>query len=237
VTTAHPTPGTREAAARVVARALFDTGCVQARHDEPFRLPSGWASPVYMDCRKLISYPRIRRELVAQCLALLDERGVTGLESLAGAETSGIALAAWLADALDLPMQYVRKKPRGFGPATQVEGVIKPGSRVLLVDDVMAGGQSQVSFCRALAAAGAPVQDAFVIFDYAAFPTAELLAPLGVTVHALANWRDMLALGRESGALPPAALAELEEFLRDPVRWSHAHGGIPQASSSGAVAP
>ena len=217
-----------------VARALFETGCVQARHqrnDEPFRLPSGWASPVYMDCRKLISYPKIRRDLIAQSLALLQERGVTNIESVAGAETSGIALAAWFADALDLPMQYVRKKPRGFGPATQVEGVIKPGERILLVDDVMAGGQSQVSFCRALAAAGAPVKDAFVIFDYGAFPTAELLAPLGVTVHALVTWRDMLALGRESGALPAAALDELEEFLRDPVRWSHAHGGIPSAAT------
>ncbi|MDB5803420.1 MAG: pyrE [Betaproteobacteria bacterium] len=237
VTAPTPPSAARQQAARAVARALFDTGCAQARHDEPFRLPSGWASPVYMDCRKLISYPAIRRELVQQCLALLRERGVTGLEAVAGAETSGIALAAWLADALDVPMQYVRKKPRGFGPATQVEGVLKPGSRVLLVDDVMAGGQSQVSFCRALAAAGAPVKDAFVIFDYAAFPTGELLAPLGVTVHALADWRDMLALGRETGALPAAALAELEEFLHDPVRWSHAHGGIPSASSSGAAAP
>jgi len=213
-----------------VARILFDTGCVQFKADEPFRLPSGWASPIYMDCRKLISYPAIRRELLGQCLALLRERGLTGFDSVAGAETSGIAFGALLADALDLPMQYVRKKPRGFGPATQVEGVLKPGGRVLLVDDVMAGGQSQVSFCRALAAAGAPVKDAFVIFDYGAFPTAELLAPLGVTVHALANWRDMLALARDNGALPAPALAELEEFLRDPVKWSRAHGGIPSAA-------
>lgn len=234
--TATPSPDSARAqATRAVARALFDTGCVQARHGfaaEPFRLPSGWASPVYMDCRKLISYPRIRRELVEQCLALLRERGIGGLDAVAGAETSGIALGAWLADALDLPLQYVRKKPRGFGPATQVEGVVKAGQRVLLVDDVMAGGQSQVSFCRALAAAGTPVKDAFVVFDYGAFPTAELLKPLGVTVHALANWHDMLALGREDGLLPPAALDELEEFLRDPVRWSHRHGGIPSGSAS-----
>jgi len=224
-------PQIRHEVARSVARVLFQTGCVQMRGDEPFRLPSGWASPVYIDCRKLISYPRIRRELVAQCLALLRERGVTALDSVAGAETSGIALAAWLADALDVPMQYVRKKPRGFGPATQVEGVLKPGGRVLLVDDVMAGGQSQAAFCRALAAAGAPVKDAFVIFDYGVFPTTELLGPLGVTVHSLANWRDMLEVGRETGAFPAAALGELDDFLRDPVRWSHARGGIPSVST------
>lgn len=232
MTTPQP-DSARAQATRAVAQALFDTGCVQARHGvaaEPFRLPSGWASPVYMDCRKLISYPRIRRELVEQCLALLRERGITGLDAVAGAETSGIALGAWLADALDLPLLYVRKKPRGFGPATQVEGVVQRGGRVLLVDDVMAGGQSQVSFCRALAAAGMPVKDAFVVFDYGAFPTGELLRPMGVTVHALANWRDMLALARETGALPPTALDEMETFLRDPVRWSHQHGGIPSGS-------
>jgi len=215
---------------RKVASILFETGCVQVKRDEPFRLPSGWASPIYMDCRKLISYPAIRRELVAQCLALLRERGIDQLDSIAGAETSGIAFGAWLAEELDVPMQYVRKKPRGFGPATQVEGVLKPGGRVLLVDDVMAGGQSQVAFSRALAAAGAPVRDALVLFDYGAFPTAQLLAPLGVTVHALVTWRDMLALARENGALPQAALDELEVFLRDPVAWSRAHGGIPSAS-------
>jgi len=213
-----------------VARILFDTGCVQVRRDEPFRLPSGWASPIYMDCRKLISYPAIRRDLVAQCLALLRERGIDAPDSIAGAETSGIAFGAWLADALDLPMQYVRKKPRGFGPATQVEGVVHPGGRVLLVDDVMAGGQSQVAFCRALAAAGAPVKDALVLFDYGVFPTAQLLAPVGVTVHSLVNWRDMLALARDNHALPQAALEELETFLRDPVGWSRAHGGIPAAA-------
>lgn len=213
-----------------VARILFETGCVQFRRDEPFRLPSGWASPIYMDCRKLISYPAIRRELLGQCLALLRERNITGLDSIAGAETSGIAFGALIADALDVPMQYVRKKPRGFGAATQVEGVLKPGGRTLLVDDVMAGGQSQVAFCRALAAAGAPVRDALVLFDYGAFPTAQLLAPVGVTVHSLVNWRDMRALARDNAFLPDAALAELDVFLRDPVAWSHAHGGIPSAS-------
>jgi orotate phosphoribosyltransferase len=206
---------------------LLTAGCVQFRADEPFRLPSGWASPVYMDCRRLISFPAIRRELVKLSIVLLRERGcLNGIESVAGAEASGIALAAWIADALDLPMQYVRKKPKGFGPHTQVEGVLKPGERVLLVDDVMAGGHSKAAFCRAIKAVGATVENAFVIFDYGVFPTRELLAPLHVTVHALATWHDLLAPGRESGAIDARALTELEDFLGDPVRWSHAHGGI-----------
>jgi orotate phosphoribosyltransferase len=217
-------------AARTTARALLSAGCVKVRTDEPFRLPSGWASPVYMDCRRLISFPAIRRELVSQGLALLRSRGcLDGLACVAGGESSGIALAAWLADALDLPLQYVRKKPVGD---SQVEGMIQPGDRILLVDDMMAAGHSKLKFCRALAAAGGTVKDVFVIFDYGTFPTHDLLAPLGVAVHALATWRDVLAVAREDGAFAPRVLAEIEEFLADPPFWSHAHGGIAIASRS-----
>lgn len=216
-----------KAASKEVALALLDAGCVQVRSDEPFRLPSGWASPVYMDCRRLTSFPEIRRRLVQQGLALLRERQVLdGLGAVVGAESSGIALAAWLADALALPMHYVRKQTRGLGPGNQVVGVLDPGAPVLLVDDLMAGGHSKLNFCRALKAAGVEVSHLFVIFDYATFPTSSLLEPLGLTVHSLATWQHILEAARESAALPAHEIAELETFLHDPVRWSHAHGGI-----------
>ncbi|MGH8759477.1 MAG: orotate phosphoribosyltransferase, partial [Burkholderiales bacterium] len=140
--TSFHSPATQ--AAKSVAAALLDAGCVTVRTDEPFRLPSGWASPVYMDCRRLISFPTLRRELVSRSLELLRARGcLDGIASIAGGEASGIALAAWMAEALDLPLQYVRKKPIG---QTQIEGVTRPGDKVLLVDDLMAGGQSKVRF-------------------------------------------------------------------------------------------
>lgn len=219
--------------AKNVARALLNAGCVQVRTDEPFRLPSGWASPVYMDCRRLISFPDTRRKLIQYGLDLLRERKVLdGLAAVAGAEASGIALAAWFSEALALPMQYVRKQTKGLGPGSQVVGVVRPGSHVLLVDDLMAGGHSKVNFCRALKAAGAEIRSVFVIFDYATFPTTSLLGPLGVTVHSLATWRDVLEVARECAALPAHEIAELETFLRDPIRWSHAHGGISSVNTS-----
>jgi len=96
---------------KTVARALLDAGCVTVRTDEPFRLPSGWASPVYMDCRRLISFAAIRREIVAHGIDLLELRGcLKGVASIVGGDSSGIALAAWMAEALDLPLQYVRKR-------------------------------------------------------------------------------------------------------------------------------
>ena len=209
---------------RTVAQALLNAGCVEVHTDEPFRLPSGWASPVYMDCRKIMSFPAVRRELVSLSMDLLSSHGcLDGITSIVGCEASGIALAAWLAEALDLPMQYVRKKSAGH---TQVEGVFKQGDLVLLVDDLMAGGHSKVKFYHTLASAGVAVKDLFVIFDYGTFPTRDLLDPLGVAVHSLATWQDVLAAACDAGTFEPRALAEIEAFLYDPPRWSQAHGGI-----------
>lgn len=220
-----------QATARSVATALLDAGCVSARRDEPFRLPSGWASPVYIDCRRIISFPALRRQVVDAGLARLRAVGaLDGIDAIVGGEASGIALAAWMADALGLPMHYVRKKAAG---QSQVEGVLHAGDRVLLVDDMMAGGQSKLRFCHALKTAGAQVSDLFIVFDYDTFPTQDLLSPLGVRTHALACWRDVLEVARERADFPPAILKELGVFLDDPAAWSQAHGGRASYADAG----
>lgn len=208
---------------RTVAAALLDAGCVTARTDEPFRLPSGWASPVYIDCRRLISFPALRRDLIRRAQDKLSAAGaLDNVRSVVGGEASGIALAAWLADALDLPLQYVRKKQAG---QSQIEGVLEPGSTVLLVDDMMAGGQSKLRFCQALKAGGVHVKDLFIVFDYATFPTEKLLDPLGVKVHALATWHDILQVASERNDFSTEVLDELADFLHDPTAWSRDRGG------------
>lgn len=222
---------TDQATARSIATALLDAGCVSARRDEPFRLPSGWASPVYIDCRRIISFPALRRQAVQAGLERLRAVGaLDGVDAIVGGEASGIALAAWMADALDLPLHYVRKKAAG---QSQVEGVLRAGDRVLLVDDMMAGGQSKLRFSQALAAAGAKVRDLFIVFDYGTFPTQGLLDPLGVRTHALACWRDVLEVARMRADFAPAILKDLEGFLDDPAAWSQAHGGRASYADAG----
>lgn len=225
-------PSNQTSTAEDVSRSLLAAGCIEVHTDEPFRLPSGWASPVYMECRRLISFPDLRRKLVQYALDLLRERHcLAEISSVAGAEASGIALAAWIADALELPMQYVRKQRKGLGPGRQVVGVARPGDRVLLVDDLMSGGHSVVNSCRAIAEAGLQVKDVFVIFDYGTFPTKTVLDTMGVTVHSLATWQDILPVARQSSSFAARELAELETFLADPVGWSHAHGGKSSVKS------
>ncbi|EHP37971.1 orotate phosphoribosyltransferase [Cupriavidus basilensis OR16] len=210
-----------------MGQALLDAGCVTFRTDEPFRLPSGWASPVYIDCRRLISFPRLRRALIQRGLALLRDRNrLAAIDAVVGAESSGIAFGAWMAEALALPLLYARKEAKGLGPASQIEGAINTGDRVLLVDDMMAAARSKRIFCEALDAAGAVVTDIFVVFDYGTFPTESVLAPWQAEVHALANWQDVLQAARASAGVDRRALDELQRFLADPARWSLDHGGI-----------
>jgi orotate phosphoribosyltransferase len=219
--------------ARLTARTLLETRSILVRPDEPFTFTSGRLSPVYVDCRRLISFPRARARLMAMAAEQLgEEAGLEAFDAVAGGETAGIPFAAWLADRLALPMLYVRKKPKGFGRDARIEGVLAPGQRVLLVEDLMTDGGSKVDFVSALREAGAQVGHASVLFRYGVF-AGDALADLGVAVHALATWSDVLAVAETDALLSAEALAEVRGFLTDPDGWSAAHGGPRLAAGRG----
>ena len=206
------------------ARILLDIKAVNFKPDDPFTLTSGRLSPTYIDCRKIISYPAARRDVTAMAAALVREKiGATNLDVIAGGETAGIPFAAWIADALDLPMVYVRKKPKGFGRMAQIEGDLAEGARVLLVEDLATDGGSKIHFVKALRAAGAAVTHTFVVFHYGVFPESiGGLREIGVDLLALATWRDVIAEARRGGDFPETDLAKVEEFLADPAGWQDA---------------
>ncbi len=197
------------------------------RPEQPYTLTSGWASPVYIDCRKLISYPDARRRVMEAAVAAVDRAvGFDAIDAVAGGETAGIPYAAWIAEATSLPMLYVRKRPKGFGRNAQIEGDLKPGSRVLLVEDLATDGASKIIFVEALRDAGATVTDAFVIFFYGVFPGAmQDLEKSGVRLHHLATWWDVLDVAEKEALFTGDAIAQVRAFLEDPVAWSAAHGG------------
>jgi orotate phosphoribosyltransferase len=131
-----------------------------------------------------------------------------------------------MSEELDRPMLYVRKKPKGFGRNAQIEGDMPDDSKVLLVEDLATDGGSKVVFIDALRTAGATVTDVFVVFFYGAFPgTGETMAKAGVKLRYLCDWWDVLAAAEAGGYFTPEAIAEVREFLADPVDWSVAHGG------------
>jgi orotate phosphoribosyltransferase len=212
------------------ARILLEVAAISVNTQTPFVFTSGWASPVYTDMRKVISYPRQRKALIdlaAETIAA--EIGFENLDVIAGGETAGIPYAAWLAQRSMLPMQYIRKKPKGFGRNAQIEGTIFDKGRTLLVEDLATDGRSKVNFCEALRGAGQRCEHAFVFFFYDIFPQArELMAEIGVSLHYLVTWWDVLEVARNDASFAAATLDEVENFLHRPAAWSAAHGGIAE---------
>jgi orotate phosphoribosyltransferase len=221
-------PQDRAVIAREAAKMLLEIKAVHFYEDKPFVFTSGWASPVYIDCRKIISYPRLRSALIDFATTTITrDIGYESIDTIAGGETAGIPFAAWISDRMMLPMQYVRKKSKGFGRNAQIEGEVVAGARTLLVEDLATDGRSKVNFCQALRDAGAVVDHCFVLFYYDIFPKShELIDDLKIKLHYLTTWWDVLAVAKESGTYEPKVLAEVESFLNEPAAWSAAHGGI-----------
>ena len=216
-------PDQREIA-RLTARMLLEIKAVHFNADEPFTLASGKPSPTYIDCRKLISFPRIRSTLMDfLTVTVMRNAGFEAFDNVAGGETAGIPFGAWVAERMALPMTYVRKKPKGYGRNARIEGAMSEGQRVLLVEDLTTDGGSKISFVDAIRETGATCAHTAVIFYYGIFPqTEKTLGDHGVTLHHLCTWWDVLAEARAQGAFDSKTLREVEIFLKSPKAWQDA---------------
>ena len=180
MTGGHTTDWDRDAAL-TTARILLEIKAVNFRPEEPFTFTSGWKSPVYIDCRRIIFFPRARAKICELGVEKIGRHiGYESIDVVAGGETAGIPFAAWIADRMLAPMAYVRKKPKGFGRNALIEGDVPEGKRTLLVEDLTTDGASKIQFCQALRDAGAIVNHTFVVFFYGVFPGSfDTLTPHG----------------------------------------------------------
>jgi len=221
IPTSYPTA---EEIARLTARMLLEIKAVHFNADEPFILASGLPSPTYIDCRKLISYPRIRSTLMDfLTVTVMRNAGFEAFDNVAGGETAGIPFGALVAERMALPMTYVRKKPKGYGRNARIEGEMSEGQRVLLVEDLTTDGGSKLSFVDAIRETGASCNHTAVIFYYGIFPeTEKTLGDHGVQLHHLCTWWDVLAEAKAQKAFDENTLAEVESFLNAPRAWQEA---------------
>ena len=221
-------------AALTTARLLLEIKAVNFRPEEPYTLTSGWKSPVYIDCRRIIFFPRARGKIVELGVEKIGRHvGYESIDVVAGGETAGIPFAAWIADRMLLPMAYVRKKPKGFGRNALIEGDVPEGKRTLLVEDLTTDGASKIVFANSLREAGAIVDHTFVVFFYGVFPGAHrTLSEMGVSLHALCTWWDVLEACAERPYFSEAAGSEVRRFLEDPCAWSARHGGVASAEEA-----
>lgn len=210
--------------ARLSARMLLEIKAVHFNAAEPFTLASGLPSPTYIDCRKLISYPRIRATLMDfMAVTVMRRAGFEAFDNIAGGETAGIPFAALVAERLALPMSYVRKKPKGYGRNARIEGEMRAGDRVLLIEDLTTDGGSKLSFVDAIRDTGATCAHTAVIFYYGIFPeTEKTLSDHGIALHYLCTWHDVLKEARAGGHFDATTLGEVESFLDDPRAWQAA---------------
>ncbi len=223
---------TRKAVALEAAAALLSTKSVLFNATEPFTLKSGKKSPVYIDCRRLISFVAERKMLMDHGAWLIRQNlDLNEIDIVAGGETAGIPYGAFIAERLEKPMVYVRKEPKGYGRMAQIEGVLPEQTetgrapRVLLVEDLQTDGGSKITFVNALRNAGAIVEHAFVVFHYGIFPQSETnMREMGITLHALTTWWEVLEVAKKGGHFDKATLASVESFLNDPNGWQARHG-------------
>jgi orotate phosphoribosyltransferase len=204
------------------ARILLQTQSVLFQPDQPFLLTSGRVAPVYVDCRRLISFPRQRALIIDMAVELLlHEAGSGTFDVIAGGETAGIPFAAWIAERMTLPMIYIRKSTKGFGSNTQIEGVFRKGEKVLLVEDLMTDGGTKRVFINALQTAGALVKHCFVVFCYENSLSSNALK--GVKLHALTSWDDVITEAERGNFFSPEAIASVRQYLIDPNTWALVH--------------
>lgn len=205
--------------AQASAKILLDTKSVLINTEEPFTYTSGAKGPVYVDCRRLIAFPEERSQLMQFAADMLQN---IKIDYVAGGETAGIPYAAFLAERMNKAMLYVRKKPKGFGRMAQIEGHFDESSNpsVLLVEDLQRDGGSKVPFVNALRDAGATVTDAFVVFHYGTFPQSEeRMKELGINLHALCTWWDILDVARQENYFSSDVIDSVEFFLKHPDQW------------------
>jgi orotate phosphoribosyltransferase len=211
----------------LVARLLLDIGALHYDDANPFVFTSNTVSPVYVDIRKLISFPSQRKAVIGVARALIERvMGNEKIDVIAGGETAGIPYAAWLADEMCLPMVYVRKMSKGFGRQSQIEGHLPTGASVLLVEDLMFDAQSKINFCQAIRREHAHVEHALVIFDYGYSVSRENLAKNNIGLHALCDWPVLLEIGEQRRYFTSEQADVIRAFLADPQKWVKERQGI-----------
>ena len=200
---------------RQIASSLLSIGAVFLRPEQPFTWASGIKSPIYCDNRLTLSAPRVR-EQVENGLAKLVKRYYPDCEMLMGTSTAGIAHAAITATLLDLPMGYVRGEAKTHGRTNRIEGKMDPGTKVVVIEDLISTGGSAIEVVEALREAGAEVLGIVSIFTYGMRRGLERLAAAKVENHSLTNFDVIARVAAEEGYIRPEDVRRLLAFRDNP---------------------
>ena len=202
------------------AKILIDIKAINFNFKSPYILTSGRKSPVYVDCRKIISFTKERNKIISFIQKYIIENDIK-FDLLAGGETAGIPYASFLADRLKKPMIYIRKQPKGFGKGSQIEGDFKKNQRSILIEDLATDGKSKMIFVNAMRKNKLRVNEAFVIFYYGIFKKSEQeLKKAKIKIHYLCTWKDILDEIKKQKIIERNNIESVERFLHNPIKWN-----------------
>lgn len=201
-----------------VAKILLSIGAVLFSRTRPFKFDSGILSPIYVDNRILISYPKLRKVIISELVKKI-KKDIGKVDVAAGVATAGIPHAAWIAHELNLPMVFVRSKPKDHGRGNQVEGVIKKGNKVLVVEDLISTASSSVNVAKALRAMGAKVNSILAIYTHGIKDSEKNLKKDKLKLYYLTSTTDVARVAQEEGTLDKKQIALIAEWIKDPKTW------------------
>ena len=206
---------TNDLISRKTAQILIEKKCVEFSLKKKFKLTSGKLSMVYCDCRKIISYPKERNILINFAVRKIrDDKSLKDLSNISGGESAGIPFGSFIAQKIKLPLCYIRKKKKGFGKNSQIEGIMNNRDKVLLVEDLITDGGSKINFLNALSQVKAEVRGIFVIFNYGINEDYINFKGKKIKIISLASWQDIIKILIEKKELKDKNISKLVNFLK-----------------------
>ena len=211
---------------RLLAEKLLKISAIKLQPENPFVWASGWNSPIYTDNRRTLSYPEVRTFIkVELCRVIMENFGE--VDAIAGVATGAIAQGALVAETLGLPYVYVRSAPKDHGLENLIEGNLKPGQKVVVIEDLISTGGSSLKAVEAIRNAGCEVIGMAAIFTYGFPVAARKFKSAQVEFITLSNYNAMLETALETNYIKPEDLETLQEWRKDPASWQGPNNNTP----------
>ncbi|MGX7231607.1 orotate phosphoribosyltransferase [Enterococcus italicus] len=201
-----------------IAHELLAIKAVFLNPEEPFTWASGMKSPIYCDNRLTMSYPAVRKK-IAKGLAEKIKATFPDVQVIAGTATAGIPHAAWVAELLDLPMVYIRSKPKDHGKGNQIEGRITPGQKMVVIEDLISTGGSVLEACAAAENEGANMLGVAAIFTYELPKGKENFENATTPLVTLTNYSTLINVAQEEAYIRPEQKDLLSKWKENPENW------------------
>lgn len=201
-----------------IAQHLLNVKAVTLSPNQPYTWASGIKSPIYCDNRVTLSYPNVRKE-IAHALVELIRTEYPEVEVIAGTAIAGIPQACWVADIMNLPMVYIRSKAKDHGKGNQIEGVIHPGQKMVVIEDLISTGGSVIDACIAAQNEGAHVLGVAAIFTYELAKGIDNFKQNNIKLVCLSNYTTLVNVAKETGYISEDDIQTLKQWRKNPSEW------------------